>query len=400
MSLVKLYQSNISDANQRDSINFDISCDKLSNIVSDMKLEIELIQLENNLLFAFLRDHYTKGYDQLKKLFDSKKTFGNRRSQIINSSQMQSHRASAITMDDKLSFRTGYSFSVREGESIYSIKRDQKLNISTKLLFIESDLKLFENKIKDLQLAFYMRKKSLMTKIQSLDICNQDIIQNTNKFYKSVIVDGMDCMTHKIKSETFLKFINLFMKDEKNYIDSMRIKAEAIKQSFYHKRNIFDGKLELSGILRPIDFEKLEIQKKSFIIILDEKNIQLIGLKQLTGASSRALTSQKKILAEKQSELQAILQKLNFVKTTEQKLNEEQRAIRNDMNKVNSQIESLTLSMKQYKAPQIFEYAMIQAELIKLRKKLKLMQRLKYMGHLKIKNLQKKLKDNKFLIKK
>lgn len=389
----------MSNSNFRDSINVNTSCDALSKIVSDMKLEIELIQMENNLFFTFLKDHYTKGYEQLKKLFDSKQvSYGNRRSLIINSSQIQSHRASVVTMDDRSSFRTGHSLSIREGESMYSIRREQKINISTKLLFIENDLKLFKNKIKDLQLAFDKRKKSLITKIQSLEICNQDIMKNSNEFHKSVVLDGMDNITHKIKSEVFLKFINLIIKDDKNNIDSMRIKAAAIKQSFYHKRNIFDGKSELSGILRPIDFEKLEIQKISFISILDEKNIQLTGLKQLTGASSRALTNQKKILTEKQNELKTILQKLSSVKCVEHKLNDEQQAIRKEMNRVNSQIESLTLSMKQYKAPQIFEYALIQAKLNKLRKQLKLLQRLKYMGHLKVENLQKKLQGNKYLM--
>lgn len=370
----------------------EIDTNQLEIFITDLKQEIELMSIENTVFLNYLKNNYTRGYEQAVKIFDKMAQAERRRNGSLSSNQssMQGNerRHSKIS---KISGLTGYSASMYSSGgfgSTYSLRTFQKLNYTTKIGFIEFEIKLYKQNIQQILKENLKTIKSLTTKIHALEQTNAQVLQTANKFEIQINVNGRDPITHKIKSEVFAKFVNNYLNEEKLLIDSTRLKVTILEKSYLHKRNIYDGKVELSGILRPIDFEKLTIQKKTFQSQLEVKNIQLIELKQLTGRSALALTTQKKLLDERQRELNNLQNKIKSAKTVERNLDEEEEKAFKEIERTRSNIDSLTDYMKQYTAPKYLEYALCKEDLMKIKKQLKIAKRAEYIGHLKVDNLR------------
>lgn len=122
----------------------------------------------------------------------------------------------------------------------------------------------------------------------------------------------------------------------------------------------------------------------------DEKTAQLIGLKRVTGETSLTLATETKILQAKSKKLSNLKKKIIENGSNTTKLIRKGQCIDKEVKILNEKIEDLRIQIDTYKAPNALDYAKLKNNLLSLEKDVKSLNRFKYIGSLKLKNLRMK----------
>lgn len=161
-----------------------------------------------------------------------------------------------------------------------------------------------------------------------------------------VIVNGTNEVTKKIPLERYLKFIDKWTKNGNALIENMHMKTTTLKQNYGQQKSALAIKAELSGILRPIDFEQLEIEKRQFLETIDVKNKHFIGLKMATGNAALVLSTQRKMLLQSEEQLTNIKEKQAKAQRSIEKMYTEEAALLNEIDQWQDRIDKIRNKIK------------------------------------------------------
>lgn len=384
----------------------DIDTQELFTMVHDMQKSISYVELENTLIERFLERNDPALLVGITKLMKKPKRptkiqFASVPEYEENNSQKGSSLVGSMIsrqklIDDTSSIGTATSFNRSLGSSMRttdSLRQNSNVSYAVKINLCDKECAIVCREMEKLQQETKQKLRDLIASVDELKLTNREAIETLNDFTEFVHGNGVNEITKKEPLEKFLKFIDKWTKNGNALIENMHMKSTTLKQNYGQLKTALAIKSELSGILRPIDFEQLEIDKRQFLEIIDVKNTHLYGLKTATGKASLVLSNQRKVLLKSEEGLAKIKKTQEKTKRAIEKLCTEKIVVLKEIDELKDNIDKIQNKINTYEAPSIMDYMNIKQKLAMLEKELKSLKRFRHINSIKLKNLRKELRQ-------
>lgn len=220
-------------------------------------------------------------------------------------------RLSVMNSTSKLSvMRSTSKLSVMRGSSRSSLRSatsSQASVFGTKIQVVKHNTKvdMIEKQCAEIRTGlntFEKKHKLILRDAEATLIMNQmmkNVISNTvDDFQKQFLIYDAKQMREKIFQEEFTKFIDKWMKDWYRMVDKTRMLASSMKDGCIQAIESISKKMEFSQILRPVDFEQLQIDKDNYVELLNEANAQFLALKKAISGTTLSLAQERKVTAD------------------------------------------------------------------------------------------------------
>lgn len=274
-------------------------------------------------------------------------------------------------------FSRGSQRSIVTGTTETSVQHKilEELSPLMKIEMAEKSIKHKEDNINRVIKASDQKIFQMSCKMKEIQTSQNEITQKLSQFQKEIIQDGIDPITGRIPAETFLKFIRAKIKQDNTLSDKLRLRSASLRQSARTIQAKLASKNQLVGILRPVDFEQMMIDKTELTKNVKEKESQFYGLKKVNGQISLACAEQKKALDVKLRQVDAVKAKNVVTNQSIQRLGREQDAVRLKIEEIQKETEKLEYKMKHYTTPSIDDYCNQKETLMELEKRNKVLRR-------------------------
>lgn len=380
-------------------------CDLIER-VEKTKQDIAYICLENELIERFLQKHNPElltGIIKTCTAFTIKripkivlvepKPSANQIIPIDDLNQSSFNPAPSRTSSNKISFAQSRTSSCRTLDSM--LQSQSQVNLTMKIEMTErecSAVKLGQLKIEQ---KAKKRLARLTASVKELQLTNKELDKTMHDLQEYVHIRGLNAITKKVPLERFITFTEMWMKTGNTLIEKMRLKTTTLRQNCFHQKSALAIKAELSGILRPVDFEQLQIEKRRFLQTIDEKNTQFIGMKKVAGNINQALAAQKKSLKETEDILIGFIAKKDKINEDCRRFEKEGQIAEKEIDEWQEKIERLQEEIDVYRAPTAYDYMSRKIELQTVQKEVKAMQRKENILRIKLKNARNRLRQKK-----
>lgn len=375
--------------------------------VEKTKKEIAYIRLENEMIERFLQKHNpelltgittdpTVPIKRTPKVYLVEPTPSAKHTISVDHLYQHSFdnpSLSARSSSNKISFSQSRTSSCRTFDSL--LQSQSHVNLTMKIEMTEKEC----DALKLAQLKFEQKSKQrlarLTANVKELKTTNKEIVKTMQDLQEYVLVRGMNPITKKVPLERFIKFTEIWMKSGNTLIENIRLKTTTLRQNCFQQKSALAIKAELSGILRPVDFEQLQIEKRQFMQTIDEKNTQFVGMKKVAGNINQALAAQKKSLKETEAILMGLIAKKDKINEDCRRFEKEGNAAEKEIDVWKEKIERLQKQIDVYRAPTAYDYMCRKIDLQTVQQEIKAMERKENILKIKLKNAKNRLRQKK-----
>lgn len=195
----------------------------------------------------------------------------------------------------------------------------------------------------------------------------------------------------QVPLERFQKFIRNYNNNGTIAIEKMRLKCFTLESKYTEKKLELQQRMDMSSILRPVDFEQLKIDIKNLTNTLNEKTTTMIGLKGQNGDISIQLIDERRQLQALEDHLFGYREKCKAHRRETEQMCEKIVKIEEDINYWKNLVDELNEKVQCYTAPSFEDYFQLKIQLRNTRKEEYRLQRKKNIALIKLKNLRHKL---------
>ncbi|XP_063702803.1 coiled-coil domain-containing protein 113 [Culicoides brevitarsis] len=355
----------------------DYSNKELHDLIDQTKTEFDKVDTENRMFLSYigfedpnLALQVATGMQKLPQdIYDlavSNNTFDSTSwmdgSSIIESiySRKSKKSLSIFSRGSQKSMQTGTS------EASGYQKTLEQLSPLMKIEMAEKAIKEKTENIKKILNESSGKIHQLTCEAKEIQATISEIQQKKLKFQKEILLEGIDPITGRIPSETFLKFIRSKIKQDSTLLDKLRLRTSSLKQTAKTANSKLATKKQLVGILRPVDFEQLKIDKNTLTKLLKEKDSQFYGLKQVNGQISLACATQKKALDKKLARVEELKARKTLLFKSIERLCREKSVLKQKIDEVREEIGKLEYKMEHYSTPSVTDYCNQKEKLMEL----------------------------------
>ncbi|KAH0954471.1 hypothetical protein HN011_011210 [Eciton burchellii] len=245
-------------------------------------------------------------------------------------------------------------------------KRVTKITYAQRIEMVNTEIRELQEEIVKLGQRLRRKKIHLRARMQESEISIYETLKTKEAFEEQVVRKGVDPITGKIPAEKFIRFIEEWLKLGDIIMERIRLNVITLKTQMQKVKLQLKHGNKLSNSLRVIDFEELKIENEECIRKIDEKNQYLLGMKRIAGHYSIALTKHKGKLSNLMSNMNEITNKIVSKDQEITKLKLSQSVMKDEIKKMEKQIESITELMENFRVPAIIEFVKMRAELHEL----------------------------------
>lgn len=348
---------------------------ELKRIVDDFNAEVAQTKLENILFERFLEKYAPELLVGINKLMTKHKTATriqfatNIKSSTDAASELGGYSASMVTTrrggmrqsEDAVSIgttATAFSRSTRGASmrTVDSLRQEQKVGYTMRIEMANKETATVRQQTERKMAKTKTEVRILNAELEELKLSGSEAHASMAEFTEFVLVNGANAETKFIPSERLLTYCNNWIKGGNAIVETMRLKTCTLKQNCKQQLEALAIKEEQSGILRPIDFEQLEIERRQFQTILAEKYICSKGLKRVTANASLALAVQRKYLQTSEARLRSILGEKDKIQKVTEKFDAESELAEKELDRWQDKIDRLKNLQHTYAAPSIMDY--------------------------------------------
>lgn len=341
-----------------------LDAEELLKLVDSLSLDLQYTVLENGLIERYLDKNDPELLLGVTVLMAKPRTptriqFA-QSSLTLNSSQGNnalSMRSKRCDTTDTLSVVTRQSNFSQSFRSTNSLGFNTRVNYVMRCEMCEQDFIVFSSDIDNIRSTTKDKLRQIIAKVEEARLSKEEAKATLNEFhtfmFRSQPVDLKKVVVHL---ERFIKFIEKTQKNGLALIETMRLRDYTMRKQIMQKQQALAIKAELSGILRPIDFEELGVQKQSLQLELDKKNSGISGLKKTAAEVSRTLAEHRKNLEELQVSHVSIYSKINQCEIETERLKQLGKEIVDEIFDWHDRIDSLEQRMKTTVTPSTTSY--------------------------------------------
>lgn len=301
------------------------------------------------------------------------------------------YRKSRADGDNVSLASTAMSFSSASMRTTDSLGLDSGVNYVMKNEMVEKDCAAFSAEIEQLRNATKGELRDLTAQVAELRLTNQEAIDTLAEFRDFVMVKGLQADTKRVPLERCLKFFDKWVIHGNGMVEQMRLRTATLRQDIRQMEKALAIKAELSGILLPVDFEQLEIERREFLHTFAEKEQHLLGLKHVTGNVSLALTTQRKLLDKSKAKLSTVQRRTALAKVETERFDKMREAVEDEIEVWQDRVERLKQRRATYAAPSTMDYLQMQIRWNALVREARILARKEKIALIKEKNVMAKL---------
>lgn len=201
---------------------------------------------------------------------------------------------------------------------------------------------------------------------------------------------GTNPVTMQVPLERFQKFIRNYNKNGQIAIEKMRLKCFTLESNYTDKKLELQQRMDMSSILRPVDFEQLKIDIKTLSSSLLEKTANMMGLKSINGNISVQLVDERRQLLALEDRLRSYREKCKTYRREIEQMCEKIVKIENDIAHWTNVVDELNEKIRCYSAPSFEDYFQLKIQLRNTLKEENRLKRKRNIALIKLKNLRHK----------
>ncbi|XP_041986305.1 uncharacterized protein LOC121738372 [Aricia agestis] len=297
-------------------------------------------------------------------------------SRMFSPSKVSSKRADSLAKVSGTIFGTGPRINVLERSEL----------VSTEMEIVVKNLEKYRRNAEK-------QHALLKAQLEEIGLREKYIKKATDMFHQTVVVDGWDKIAQRIPAEIWIRFINEWNKIVDTHIGKLRLRTSTLNTQHNKLKGQIKTKKELSESLRPVDFEKLEIENKECLKTIDQKVQQLEELKKLTGDANLNLTVHKKAMMEQDEYLKKVLSSIEDKKKQTTALEKENAVIQALVNNLQVQLEELKKVRLKYEVPNTIDYVKVKSDITDLKQSIKILENRAHVQDITLASLNRKLKS-------
>ena len=390
------------------SNNFDINPknlndDELLEIVKELKKEIARANIENTWITRFLEQNspmilknaeiYLQSIQMEEKSATS--TPDRRTFEISRGESMKSLR-SVQSSSFKRSY-SGRSTIASSSRTTRSTNLSFNINLSLKIDLCDKETMIIREEIEMNEKSNDKLMENLTSEINEIKLRDEDFKKIKEEF-NNYIAQGKDYKTGQATAEMFVKFINKAESNGLRLADGMRLQTTTIGGKSKKIKDQLGKRQELSEILRPVDFEQMEIEKNQLLRSQIEKDKQYLGLRYSSAESSIALSLQQNKLMESIHEYNKLLARTKDGEKTVKKIMKDILSVEKEAKSLELANAKLLKNVETFKVPTVMQYIEKLNHEKEIIKQFKIVERKQYVTKIKFENeKQKYLKMKKNL---
>lgn len=170
----------------------------------------------------------------------------------------------------------------------------------------------------------------------------------------------------------------------------MRLKSFTLESNYNDKKLQLQQRMDMSSILRPVDFEQLKIDIKTLTSTLLEKITHMMGLKSINGNISLQLVDERRQLSALEDRLHGYKEKCKTYRREIEQMCEKIVKIENDIAHWTNVVDELNEKIRCYSAPSFESYFQLKIQLRNTLKEENRLKRKKNIALIHLKNLRHK----------
>lgn len=137
---------------------------------------------------------------------------------------------------------------------------------------------------------------TLRTVLEETDIRIAELKKDAYEFKRDIVVGAENFRTGKTVAEKMIRYMEKLR--QKDAVVKLRLKNATLKSQAQKIDAQLRHKEEMGDALHYIDFHQLQIENKQYVAKIEERNEELLKLKQTTGSTVQVLNNLKKKLHE------------------------------------------------------------------------------------------------------
>lgn len=310
-----------------------------------------------------------------KRSYDTAHSFGN----------FSRRESRASTIGDTVSINTAASWA-RSARTLDSQQQEMRVGYGMRIELCKKETAVVNAETDRIQGITKIQCRELTAQNEELRLTNEEATETRLEFKNFVLTNGAHPLTKRVPSERFFKFFDKWTRNGNAMVEHFRMRTTTLKRNSVQMKLELAIKAELSSILRPVDFEQLQIEREHLQKDITEKTIHVLALKRTTGNGSLALAMQRKQLLNKEAELKRLLTEKERVRKLTMKYEVSSDNAEKDISRWSKRKGTLNEKMLTYEAPQIRDYMNRKQEMADLDKELKALSRSYNLTLIKLKN--------------
>lgn len=381
----------------------DISDSDLIRQVNDLKEQIHVLRLENEILERAILRLDPALMNGVQAALDYANKIRNSPSLLNVGSALLRSQTSRLGFESLASpsrlIASPSRISTRRVESsgrisgTLNFSGGKRINVLERSELVSTEIEIVINLLEKARREAAKNHSLYRAKLEEIQDRVEDAERASDMFNQTVIIEGIDKITHRIPAENWIAFMTEWMKIINTHIGKLRLRTSTLNTQFHKLKSQIKLKEELSESLRPVDFEKLKIQNGECLEIIDTKLEHLVELKKMTGDANLNLTIHKNLMTEQNNYLTNVFNTINKKKQDAILIDKERDIIKDEVGKLEVNLDNVKKLRQTYKVPDIMEYVQVKAEVNDLKNCIKTLQNRYRIQQIALTSLNKKLQS-------
>lgn len=137
---------------------------------------------------------------------------------------------------------------------------------------------------------------TLRAVLEETDIRIAELKKDAYEFKRDIVVGAENFRTGKTIAEKMIRYMEEKLRQKDAVVEKLRLKNATLKSQAQKIDAQLRHKEEMGDALHYIDFHQLQIENKQYVAKIEERNEELLKLKQTTGSTVQVLNNLKKKL--------------------------------------------------------------------------------------------------------
>lgn len=343
------------------------AADILQSLI-EMKRSVAYAELECGYMERYLERNDPELLLGITKIMQRTAAADTKRIQFAIGVSGQGDEAAAIgSVDSTPAMSAAVSFismtSARTAASSSIGQHQTGVNYAMKIELVDKDRAIFAGDIDRLRQATTAELRDCAARAEDLRLSRDEAVDTLAEFRDFVLVKGRPLDSSKqqqrrdsVPLERFLTFIDKWVIHGNGMVEQMRLRTATLEQETRAQTKALAIKAELSGILLPVDFEQMEIERLRYGQAYADRELHLLGLKRVAGNVSLALAKQRQLLEQSMARLAAVRRRTTDVKAESAKFESARESVEEDIDGWQERVDRLAEHRAMYAAPSTMQY--------------------------------------------
>lgn len=254
------------------------------------------------------------------------------------------------------------------------VRPQATLTINQKNDICSTELETAQKELEETKRSSERLIDTLRAVLEETDIRTAELKKDAYEFKRDIVVGAENFRTGKTIAEKMIRYMEEKLRQKDALIEKLRLKNATLKSQAQKIDAQLRYKEEMGDAFHYIDFHQLQIENKQFVAKIEERNEELLRLKQTTGSTVQVLNTLKKRLHELLEESEAIQREIVTRTELNEKMIAETVLVEDTNQKEMRRLKALQLQQAAEPSkdmPQILDYVAQKAKAYELQQEVK-----------------------------